>query len=151
MSLSYSLDHVPTSVEDVSVEVAPKSEMTLQGTDTVNGVLTSAYRLASGDNAFPADVTYRSEIQNRGGAQVHRISMTFATWAVKTDSVSGVETRAPINLTLSINMPADMTVEVADLDDLIGNGFSFMYPSVTTKVRSTAWLQKLLYGVTQVA
>jgi hypothetical protein len=77
--------------------------------------------------------------------------MTFSTWAVKADSVTGIEVRAPLNVTIGINVPADMTIEVADLDDLIGNAFSFLYASVTAKVRSTAWLQKLLYGATQVS
>jgi hypothetical protein len=44
-----------------------------------------------------------------------------------------------------------MTVEVADADDLLGNLFSFAYLSVTTKVRNTAWLQDMLYGIPQVA
>lgn len=151
MTLTYSIDHVSTSVEDVSVEVAAKSEMTLQATDSVNGVQISSYVLASGDNAFPSTVTYRSEVQTRGGVQIRRVSMTFSTWATCSDSVSGVDTKKPLNVTVSFNVPADMTIEVADLDDALGNAFSFMYASVTTKVRSTAWLQKLLYGVSQVS
>jgi len=151
MSISYSIDHLSTSVEDVSVEVAPKSEFTLQSTSTVNGVTETSYVLSSGDNAYPATVTYRSEIQKRAAALVRRLSMTFSTWAVKADSVTGIELRSPVNLTIAINVPADMTIEVADLDDLIGNAFSFLYASVTAKARSTAWLQKMLYGATQVS
>jgi hypothetical protein len=76
--------------------------------------------------------------------------MTFSTWAVASNSVSGIDTRKPFSGTVSFLIPADMTIEVADMDDFIGNLFSFLYLSVTTKVRDTTWLQKLLYGVPQV-
>jgi hypothetical protein len=153
MALTYSIDHLVTSVEDVSVEVAAKSELTLQSSDVdpKTGEVVSTYVLASGDNAYPSTVTYRSGLQNRATGQVRRISITFATWAVVADSVSGVDTRKPISGTVSFVAPADYTIEVDDLDDMLGNLFSFCYASVTTKVRSTAYLQKLLYGVAQVA
>jgi hypothetical protein len=152
MSLSYSIDHLSTSIEDVSIEVAAKSEMTLQGTgpDPKTGDQVSTYVLASGDNSFPATVVYRAGVQTRAGSPIRRISMTFGTWATKADSVTGVDVKLPLVATVSFNIPADMTVEVADMDDLIGNLFSFLYLSVTTKVRDTTWLQKLLYGVPQV-
>jgi len=153
MTITYSIDHLVTSVEDVSVEVAAKSEMTLQSSDIdpKTGETVSIYVLASGDNAYPSTVTYRSGVQNRSGNQVRRISITFNSWAVVADSVSGVDTRKPISGTVSFVVPADSTTEVADMDDMLGNLFSFCYASVTTKVRSAAYLQKLLYGVTQVA
>lgn len=152
MTITYSLDHVATSVEDVSVEVAAKSEMTLQSTSTdpKTGEVVSVYVLASGDNSFPATLTYRNSLQNRNTGAIRRISMTFSTWATAADSVSGVDTKKPFSGTVSFNIPADMTVEIADMDDFIGNLFSFLYLSVTTKVRDTTWLQKLLYGVPQV-
>lgn len=153
MSITYSIDHLSTSVEDVSVEVAAKSEMTLQSTDTdpKTGESVSTYVLASGDNAFPATVTYRTGLQKRAGKDVRRMSVTLSTWAVKADSVSGTDSREVLTGTVSIVVPADFTTEVADFDDLIGNLFSFLYASVTTKVRSTTWAQKLLYGVSQVS
>lgn len=153
MSITYSIDHVSTTVEDVSVEVAAKTEMTLQSTDVdpKTGDVTSIYVLASGDNSFPANITYRSSIQSRAGGSIRRVSMTFSTWATQSDSVSGTDTKKPFSGTVSFNMPADMTIEVADMDDFIGNLFSFLYLSVSTKVRNTTWLQKLLYGVPQVS
>jgi hypothetical protein len=152
MSITYSLDHISTSVEDVSVEVAAKSEMTLAGTSTdpKTGEVSSEYALASGDNSYPAYVTFRSVLQKRSTGDVRRLSMTFSTWAVASNSVSGIDTRKPFSGTVSFLIPADMTIEVADMDDFIGNLFSFLYLSVTTKVRDTTWLQKLLYGVPQV-
>jgi hypothetical protein len=153
MTVSFSIDHLSTSVEDVSVEVAAKSEMILQSSDVdpKTGDVTSTYVLASGDNAFPATVIYRTSLQKRAGAAVRRLSMTFNTWSVSTDSVTGIVVRKPLSATVSFVIPADMTVEVADMDDLVGNLFSFLYLSVTTKVRDTAWLQKLLYGISQIS
>jgi hypothetical protein len=153
MTVSFSIDHLSTSVEDVSVEVAAKSEMILQSSDVdpKTGDVTSTYVLASGDNAFPATVIYRTSLQKRAGAAVRRLSMTFNTWSVSTDSVTGIVIRKPLSATVSFVIPADMTVEVADMDDLVGNLFSFLYLSVTTKVRDTAWLQKLLYGISQIS
>jgi len=152
MTITWSIDHLSTSVEDVSVEVAPKSEMTLQSTttDPKTGEITSVYNLASGDNAFLASVTYRSSIQKRAIGDVRKISMTFSTWATMSNSFDGTETKKPVSVSCTILGPADMTLEVADLDDLIGNGFSYLYASVTSKVRDTSWLGKLLYGVPQV-
>jgi len=153
MTITYSIDHLSTSVEDVSVEVAAKSEMTLQSTttDPKTGDVVSTYVLASGDNSFPATVTYRVATQKRADGLVRRISVTFSTWATSDDSVTGLTTKKPLSGTVSFLVPADMTIEVADMDDMLGNLVSFAYLSVTTKVRSTAWLQKLLYGIPQVS
>lgn len=152
MTISYALDHVATSVEDVSVEVAEKADMVLQSTSTdpKTGDVTSVYVISTGDNSYPATVTYRVAVQKRPTGLIRRISMTFDTWASRTDSVSGEVTRKPISGTVSINAPADMTIETADADDFIGNLMSYLYLSVTTKVRDTTWLGKLLFGIPQV-
>jgi hypothetical protein len=152
MSLSYSIDHVVTSTESVNVEVAAKSEMTLVATDNdaKSGDVVSTYVLASGDTAFPGTVSYRVGNQSRGGAPVRRISITFSTWAAETDSVSGAIVRKPANFTVSMNLPADMTLELADINQALGNLFSFLYASVSAGARNTGYLQKLLYGSPQV-
>lgn len=151
MTITYALDHVPTSTESVNVEVAPKSEMALIKTyvDPKTDELVSEYRIASGDEVYPASVVFRYGVQSRKTGDVRRISMTFYTWATKTDSVTGEVAHEPISSSVQFLLPAQMTVEVADLDDLVGNTFSFLYLSVTTGARSTAWLQALLYGRTQ--
>jgi len=152
MSLTYSIDHVVTSVEDVSVEVAPKSELTLRQvtTDPKTGEISAEYVLASGNDNYPAVVTYRTVLQRRNNALKRRISMTFQTWATTADSVTGIDVKKEISGTMSMILPPDATLELADLDDFLGNVFSYMYLSVTTKVRDTTWLQKLLYGIPQV-
>jgi len=151
MTITYSIDHVSTSVEDVSVEVADKTNMVLQSTSTDSkGEVASTYVIATGDNSFPATIVYRSAIQNRTSGAIRRLSMTFSTWATAADSVSGTDTKKLIQGTVTFNVPADMTIEPADMDDFIGNLFSFLYLSVTTKVRDTTWLAKLLYGIPQV-
>lgn len=152
MTITYAIDHALTSVEDVSVEVCDKANMVLQytSTDPKTSEVTSSYVISNGDNSYPATVVYRSSIQNRSTGPIRRFSMTFNTWAARADSVSGIETRKPITGTISVNMPADMTIETADMDDFVGNLFSFLYLSVTTKVRDTTWLGKLLFGIPQV-
>jgi hypothetical protein len=152
MSLTYSIDHISTSVEDVSVEVSEKSVMISPSTSTdpKTGVTKSVYTLGSGDNAYPSTVTYRNVIKNTAGGPRREFSITFDTWAVVSNSVSGVDTRKPISGTVAFTAPADYTVEVADLDDMLGNLFSFCYLSVTAKVRDTTWLAALLLGATEV-
>jgi len=152
MTLTYEITHAVASVEDVSIEVAPKSEMTLQSTttDPKTGEVASRYVLASGDVNHPADITYRSALQTRGGALIRRITVTFSTWATSTDSVTGIVVYKPVQASFSMNIPVDMTTELADIDDFLGTTFSFLYASVSVKVRNTGYLQKLLYGITQV-
>ena len=152
MTVTYSIEHVPTSVEDVSIEVAPKSEMTWVATytDPNTGELVTDYRLASGEDLYPARISYRVGTQTRKGKSVRRISMTYYTWAKRSDSVTGVDTREECSASVQFFLPAGMTIELADLDDFLGVAFSAMYASVTTKVRDTGYLQKLLYGVSAV-
>lgn len=152
MTHTYTIDHAVNTTESVLVEVAPKSEMTLVATDVdqKTGAVTATYRLASGDAAYPATVTYRVEDQNRSGSKIRRISVTLNTWAADDNSVDGTTTRKAISGTISLNVPADITTELADVDDFYGNLFSYLYPSQAAGVRSTVYLQKLLYGAPQV-
>lgn len=153
MTITYSIDHIVSSTESVNVEVADKAHMTLQGTDRdpKTGELSSVYVLSTGDNSYPSYVTYRCALQKRATGLVRRISVTFDTWAVKTDDVAGTVDRKPISGTVSFNTPADMTIETSDLDEMLGNLISFQYLSVTGGARDITWLGKLLFGVPQVA
>lgn len=153
MSLSYTIDHVVTTTEAVNIEVAAKSELTLISTDVdaKSGDVVSTYILASGDAQFPAYVSYRISAQSRGGSPVRRIQVSFNTWASETDSVTGIIVRKPVSGSIALTVPADLTLELADVMQLAGNLFSFLYPSVSSSVRSTAYLSKLLYGAPQVA
>jgi len=151
MSITYTLDHINASTESVNVEVAAKSEMTLVSTDTdpKSGDTISTYRLASGDVAYPGTVTYRVQAQGSNGNPTRRVVMTLSTWATSDDGL-GLVVKKPLTGSISFVFPADMTIELADLDDFIGNLFSFLYASVTAGARSTAYLQKLLFGAPQV-
>jgi len=153
MSLSYTIDHVVATLEDVSIEVAAKSELTHISTkvDDKSGDVIATYVLASGDARFPANVIYRVSAQSRAGSPTRRIQVSFNTWASETDSVTGIVVRKPISGSFSLTVPADLTLEIADVMQLAGNTFSFLYPSVTTKVRSTSYLSQLLYGAPKVA
>lgn len=152
MTITFTLDHVSSSTEDVSVEVAEKSTMVLQSTftDPKTSDLVSTYVLSTGDNSYPATVTYRISLQKRNTGPIRRLVCTFDTWATATDDVANTVVKKPISATASFNIPADMTVETADFDDLIGNLFSYLYDHVDTKVRDTVWLGKLLFGIPQV-
>lgn len=152
MAHTYSIDHVVTSTESVNVEVAEKSGMTLRSTDVdpSTGDVLSTYVLASGDAAYESTVTYRVQNMNKAGSKTRRCVATFNTWATDDDG-AGTVVKKPLTGSISFIVPADLTIELADMDDFIGNLFSFLYASVSTGARSTAWLQKLLYGVPQVA
>jgi len=153
MTVSYSLDHiVGGTTESVTVEVAEKSAASLVSTivDPKSGEVSSTYVLSSGDPSFPATVTYRSALNKRGDKSIRRISCTLSTWATSEDSVTGDILKENILGTISFNVPQAMQIELADLDDMLGNLFSYMYPSVAAGVRSTAHLAKLLFGVTQI-
>lgn len=152
MTLTYSIDHALTTTESVSVEVADKANLVLQSTttDPKTGDVASVYVISNGDNSYPATVTYRVGLQKRSTGTIRRISVTFDTWATCSDSVSGTDTKKPISATVSFNVPADMTVETADMDDLLGNLVSYLYLSVAGGVRDTTWLAKLLFGIPQV-
>jgi hypothetical protein len=153
MSLSYAIDHVATATESVTLEVAAKSEMTLVSTDIdpKSGAVTSTYILASGDAQYPGFVVYRIESQTRSGQPLRRISVKFTTWATETDSVTGIIRRKPISTEIAMLVPIDLTIELADVMQMLGNAFSFTYASVSSGTRATGYLQKLLYGAPQVA
>lgn len=148
---TYSIDHAAGSTESVTLEVAPKSEMTLVSTDVdpKTGDVISNYVLASGDSAYPATVSYRVQAQTRGGDPFRRVVMTFSSWATSDDG-AGVVIKKPITGSISFVIPANLTVELADLKAFVGEMFSFMYASVAAGTWNTGYLQKLLYGVPQV-
>lgn len=152
MATTFSLDHVVgATTESVLVEVAAKSEFVSQGTtiDPKTGARITLYTLGSGDTAYLATVEYRIEEQTRSGAPVRRVTMTFKTWATSDDGLGNV-VKKPISGQFAIICPTDITLELADLDDFIGNCFSFLYPSVSSGVRNTGYLLNLLYGSTKV-
>lgn len=157
MTLTYSIDHALTSVEDVSVEVADKASLVHQATkvDPKTGAIEAVYVIANGDTTHRAFVTYRVSDETRKDSfgsvyNIRRFSITLNTWAVRDDSVAGTSERKPLTASISFNVPTDFVVEVADLDDVLGNLFSFAYLSVTTKVRDTSWLSMLLFGTPEV-
>jgi len=153
MSLSYTIDHAIATTEVVNVEVAEKSAFSLLGTtvDPKTGESTSVYGIATGDPSYPAKVTYRSALNDRASGKSRRISVTLSTWATETDSISGLDKKYPISGTVSFVIPQGTQVEAADFDDLLGNLFSCMFPSVSSGARNLGYLTKLLFGGSQVA
>jgi hypothetical protein len=77
--------------------------------------------------------------------------MTYSTWATETDSVTGIINRKAISGQFNFIVPMGFTVELADMDDFIGNCFSFLYSSVSAGARTTTYLGRLLFGAPQVA
>jgi hypothetical protein len=151
MSLTYTIDHAVATVEDVSVEVADKASLALQSTieDTAGGVV-STYVINAGDPTYPATVVYRSAlVLPKGKPPYRRASVTLNSWARVADSVTGLDKLSPIQATISINIPQEFPVELADLNVFLGNLYSFTYPSVSTKLRATTTLSKLMFGISQ--
>lgn len=147
MAHSYSIDHAVSSTESVLVEVAAKSEFVSQGTsiDPKTGARVNTYALGSGDTGYQATVEYRVEDQTRSGDPVRRVTMTFRTWATDDDG-AGVVLKKPILGQFIMNIPLSFTIEVGDLDDFIGNCFSFLYASQSSGARATGYLTSLLFG-----
>lgn len=155
MSKSYVLEHCASATESVLVETAAKSEMTrtFQGvdpTDPTGQTQMTEYTLNSGDSAYPATVTYRNVTRAKGGDAVRRFSLTFQTWATETESVTGEVRRKPVSAQINFSLPVSFSVELADLDDMLGNLFSFMYASQSSGARATGYLSVLQFGGTQV-
>jgi hypothetical protein len=153
MAHTYTIDRMETTTESVSIEVAAKANFVLISTDrSPDGrLVVSRYSLSSGDPTFPSYVTYRIELQmSKGGVPTKRLSISIDTWAADDDG-AGVVTRLPANFTISAQLPAEMTIELADLDVALGNLYSFTYASVAAGVRNTTYLNRLLFGATQVA
>lgn len=151
MATTFSLDHVVSSTESVLVEVGAKSEFISQGTviDPKTGARITTYTLGSGDSAYLATVEYRIEEQTRGGLPVRRVSMTFRTWATSDDGLGNV-LKKPVSGQFAFVLPTDITIELADLDDFIGNCFSFLYASQSAGARNTGYISNLLYGSSKV-
>lgn len=150
MSLSYALEHVSASTESVLVELAAKSEYVLTygpgpNPDNKNETI-AVYTLNSGDLTYPATVTYGCETTLKGGKPIRRVRMTFTTWATETDSVTGVIRREPISTSWAMNIPVTFSVELADLDDFLGVGFSHLFASQSSGARTTTYLSRLQLG-----
>lgn len=152
MTITYSLEHVSGTTESTLVQPPVRSEMTLVSTYTdKDGGAVAKYVLASGDNAFPAFVTFMTSLQNKNGVRVRRIEVKLESWALKENSVDSSQVRAPIQGSIVLILPALMTIEVGDLAEFVGNLFGYTYPSISSGARSTSWLQTLLYGSPKVS
>lgn len=153
MTITYDIDHLPGSTESVTVGVAPKSSMALISSDIdqKTGEVTAKYVINTGDPSYPAIATFRTALQRRADGVFRRISVTFETWASVTNSTTEEVVRKKISGTISALVPADVTIEVADLDNFLAEVYSFTYASVSSGTRSTTYLGKLLFGSPQVA
>lgn len=154
MTFVYSIDHVILDTSDgVNIPVPEKNSLILRSLDydpkTRESV--AVYVIGTGDNQYQSTLTFRSSLQDRAGGQIRRISETWSSWATKTDDVTGVVVKKPISISVSFNIPADIVVEVADLAAMLLSNLSFLYPSVATGNINTGYLNKLLYGVVQIA
>jgi len=148
MSLSYAITHASgNTTESVTLSVAEKTSMVLTGhdTDPKTGRVSATYVLSSGDPTHPATVRYSLDPVSVNGKSRYA-SVTFQTWATQTDSVSGLVTWFPIQVTMSFVIAGGAPVQLADLMQLAACGFSYTYASVAGGVRDTVWLQDILFG-----
>lgn len=148
MAHTYSVDHASTTTESVTIGVAPKSELT-KGVPSVSnsGANLMTYKIGSGDPAYPATVVYSVEDQVRKGNPARRATMTLNTWASDYNDVTGLTEKRPISVQIAFVVPGDLTLELADLSQLLGDAFSFTYASVSAGVRDTGYLKNLQFGV----
>lgn len=152
MSLTYTIDNVGGTAADVSVHRLDDSTFQHKGTtiDPKTGNTVSTYVIPSGDPNHPTTITVRtqSDPRNVNGNGVRRSSITLSSWARIVDSDSSEPVLQPISMVLAMNVPM-IGMEVDDLSNMVANLFGLSYMTLTSKVRDTANLNKLQFGITE--
>jgi hypothetical protein len=153
MSLSYSIDHIPTStITDFAVP-APIGDAYLAALSPLplpKGESETRYAITTGDTSSPAVLVYRSGDFERKTGLIKRIGGGLATFAREIDSVSGLSRKAPISVNTTINVPMDFQVEAADLAYLfLAHVVQFAPDGDQTVAGLTAYFSRLLFGVTK--
>lgn len=152
MTLSYSLDHIPTST---AVDFAVPSPIgdaylaKLAPLPAVNGESETRYAVISGDTSSPAILTYRSGDAVRKTGTIKRIGSGLSTWARESDSVTGLSRKALIAVNTTFNVPTDFKVEAEDLAYLlVAHMIQFAPDGDQTVAGIASYMSKLLFGVT---
>jgi hypothetical protein len=135
------------STEDVTLPAANKADLVLASTnvDAKSGRITAAYTIAGADSGYPSQLIVTDDppgpdVKNRYG------SFTFKTWVKRTTSLNDGVEYWPLQATISFVVAGDAPLALSDFGLLLAAAFSYTYASVTTKVRDTAWLSKVLAG-----
>lgn len=149
MSLSYDIPGITgLSGVDVTVKALDQTKLVhkrqIQNQD---GSYTDLYQMSTSDPAYPITVEVRvSPAKNR----LRTFQITLKTWATITESITGAVIYRQIRKWNGIELPADVTIEVADLAVLYMADFALTYKSVTTKVPDTVVVADALSEVSAV-
>jgi len=145
-----SIDRIGGSASDVSVHQLDQSTLELQDTitDIKAGTVISTYTLPTGDRNYPTNVTVRTQQSPRDPNVALRASITLSSWARIVDGDGVVVGLKPASAVTAFNLPG-IAVELDDISMLLANNFGLTFDILTSKVRSTALLGKLLFGLTK--
>jgi hypothetical protein len=111
----------------------------------------SNYVNATGDPTYPMLIAVRTNAPaTKTGVGERRSSITLTSFARATDSAhyaSPDPLVLPISCVVALNTP-NMGLEAGDVSDLLGNLYSLLFTTLTAKVPDTAFISKLLFGIT---
>lgn len=144
------IDNLSSDVSDVSVPLLDQSGISVMS-DTIqpDGTRTVTYVLPTGDPLYPTRIFVtirRDKDYGPGKAGQIRTSITIASWATDTDEDGMVVAKQPCSAAISWQLPF-VSVEAADVSQLLGNLFGLTFNTLTSKVRDTAVIGKLLFGL----
>lgn len=152
MTISYSIMGVSSSGADVTVPVIDQSHLVYDkqiNADPKTNSVTHRYKdTVAGTKAHPVfvDVTIR-EVPAKGTFVGRRYwSITHSTWAVISDSVTGLVQYENVSRTYSGNDPL-IDMEAADLRDWDGNMYGLRWSTLTSKVPDTGHISAIDQGV----
>jgi len=134
MTTTISIDRVGGTPADVSISKLSEASFAAQGTEVVPGGYKTIYTIASGDQAHPTTLVVQSKLDPKGNGGKGTRSALFAlnSWA-RVDVDGTVESIEPVSSVLSINVPMNTQLEVADLRDMLENLYSATYATLDTK------------------
>lgn len=149
MSISFAIPSIGGSGADVTVYQLDQSDLALLSLGARNGRKYADYIVSGSDPAHP--VTVSVEVIDPTKTNKMRVwTLRLSAWATATESITGLVTYRPVNVSMEISTPADLAVEVADLIQMVENLYGLSFKTLDTKVPSTEIVSAMLYGTTQV-
>jgi len=149
MSLSFGITIIDgLSGSDVTVPLLTQANLQRTGVGIrQNGTKFASYTYNTSDPAHPITVTVECTPVVKGR---YAWSVTLGAYATATESITGAITYRFVSETRTLNLPADMTVEVADLRKLDDASYGLSFKTLNTKVPSTEVTADSLFQAVEV-
>lgn len=150
MATVYDILRLGGTPADYSMSKLDESTLKLKSSDPVPGGQKTTYIVATDDQTHPTTfvIQAKADPKGQGGKGVNALMIALNSWARMT--IDGVVSDVqPISCVLTINMPASLPVETADVRLLMENCYSLTYASLNAKIPESARLAGMaLYGLT---